>query len=336
MLQRERGRPERTCGTGLVPVMTDLPEAPPRDWSNGFGRFTAEIHAEFPFASRFHWLGPGRGLHYLDEGPSGTARGGPILCLHGNPTWCFAFRRIVRDFSANRRVIALDHLGCGFSSKPADAEYRLAAHVDRCVRFVRGLDLRDATLVAHDWGGVIGLGAVLEEPRRFSRLVLMNTAGFRGRAIPWRIALCRVPGFGALTVRGGNLFARAALTMAVERRLPAAVRAGYLAPYDSWANRVALLRFVQDIPRRPGHPSWPALVSIEERLERLREMPILLAWGMKDWCFTPWYLQEFRRRFPQAAAAEFAGAGHYLFEDADVELRAALRVFLDGAEPAAA
>jgi len=193
-----------------------------------------------------------------------------------------------------------------------------------------GLDLRKITLLAHDWGGAIGMGVAGRLPERFSRFVLFNTAAFRSRRIPWRIAVCRWPLVGRWGVRGLNLFARAALQMAVYRhdRMTAAVRAGYLAPYGNWDDRVAILRFVEDIPMSPSHPSWDTLISIEERLALFRESPMLLVWGMRDWCFTPKFLDEFLARFPDAETLRLADAAHYVFDDACEEIIPRIRSFL--------
>src|SRR5258708_13635810 len=162
----------------------------------------------------------------------------------------------------------LDWGGGGFSKKRQIYESRLSRHIENLARFVVGLDLKYVTLLAHDWGGAIGMGAAGQLPDRFSRFVLFNTAAFQSKRIPWRIAVCRWPVAGPLGVRGMNLFARAALLMAVchHDRMTPAVRAGFLAPYQNWHDRVAILRFVEDIPMSPSHPSWNTLVSIEERL----------------------------------------------------------------------
>ena len=105
------------------------------------------------------------------------------------------------------------------------------------------------------------MGAAGKLPDRFSRFVLCNTAAFRSQAIPFRIALCRIPILGAVGVRGFNLFSRAALFMAVEKKLSPVAKAGYLLPYDSWSHRIAVHRFVQDIPLDESHPSYQTLVE---------------------------------------------------------------------------
>ncbi|MGB0333709.1 MAG: alpha/beta fold hydrolase, partial [Planctomycetota bacterium] len=139
----------------------------------------------------------GRALHYVDEGEVAEGGSGPILCVHGNPTWSFYWRAIVDGFKDQTRVVVPDHLGMGLSDRVPGGT-RLAEHVGALVALMDELDLRDVTLVVHDWGGAIGFGAALARPGRVSRFVVTNTAAFPSSRIPRRIALCRVPGLGRL------------------------------------------------------------------------------------------------------------------------------------------
>jgi cis-3-alkyl-4-acyloxetan-2-one decarboxylase len=284
----------------------------------------AGFEAEYPFPSHVFDL-DGLRYHYVDEGTGPT-----LLMVHGNPTWSFAWRKLVKALSPHYRVLAVDHIGCGFSDKPQDYPYRLSKHIDNLKRFVTGLDLRDVTLFGHDWGGAIGMGAAAAMPERFSRFVLFNTAAFRSTRIPLRIAVCRIPLLGALAVRGLNLFSLAALSMAVAQpeRMTPAVRAGYLAPYRTWRDRVAVLRFIEDIPLSASHPSYPTIVAVEESLAQFRNRPMLLVWGQRDWCFTTDFLSEFQRRFPQADTLLLPDAGHYVFEDAHERIIPRVEEFL--------
>jgi len=279
---------------------------------------------EYPFESHFFDLG-GLKYHYVDEGHGET-----LLMVHGNPTWSFAWRNLIKDLSHDYRVLAVDHIGCGFSDKPVDYPYHLRQHVKNLYLFIESLKLTRITLFSHDWGGPIGMGVAGNLPNRFSRFVLFNTAVFRSRSLPLRIALCRIPVFGAMAIRGLNVFSRAALWMAVakRKRITAAVRSGYLAPYDCWRNRIAILRFVQDIPLNTSHPSCSALTEIEQRLPQFKQEPILLIWGERDWCFTTEFLQEFERRFPRAESFRIPDSGHYVFEDAHERIIPRVREFL--------
>ncbi|MCA9116863.1 MAG: alpha/beta fold hydrolase [Planctomycetaceae bacterium] len=238
--------------------------------------------------------------------------------VHGNPTWSFYWRRLIRHYSQHFRVIAIDHLGCGWSDKPQNASYLLDTHIRNLSALNEQLQLEQITLFAHDWGGAIGMGAAAREPQKFSRFVLFNTAAFRSRRIPLRIAVCRIPLLGTLAVRGLNLFARAAVHMAVEHheRMTPAVRRGLLAPYGNWHDRIAVHRFVQDIPLKPSHPSWQTLVEVEDGLAQFQHSPVLLVWGEQDWCFSPHFRREFEQRLPQAESFPIQNAGHYVVEDA--------------------
>jgi cis-3-alkyl-4-acyloxetan-2-one decarboxylase len=279
---------------------------------------------EYPFRS--HWIRVGKyTLHYVDEGT------GPILLMsHGNPTWSFAWRRLIRDLSSDFRVIAVDHLGCGFSQKPQDrSDYVLCRHVQRMRALVETLELQQVTLFGHDWGGAIGMGCAAGIPDRFQRFVLMNTAAFRSQQIPRRISACRIPVLGRIGVQGLNLFARMALRMAVEKPMPRAARLGFIAPYDCWQHRIAVHEFVQDIPLHAAHPSYQTLTDIEQQLGHFQHHPMLLIWGMKDWCFTPAFFNEFCQRFPTAEQFPIPDAGHYVFEDAHQEILPRVREFLD-------
>ena len=284
-------------------------------------------HALYPFHSHEMILG-GHHYHYVDEGT------GPVLLMvHGNPTWSFYWRDIILALRNRYRVIAVDHIGCGLSDKPSPAKYsyRLSQRISDLNRFIEGLDLQKITLVAHDWGGSIGMGAAVAAPDRFERFVLMNTAAFRAEKCPWPIHLCHIPLFGQVVIQGLNLFAREATRTTVCRpeRMTPAVKAGYLAPYDSWAHRAAVYRFVCDIPLNARHPSYQTLVDIENGLAQFRQHPVSLIWGMQDWCFSPVFLERFREIFPQAEVHRLPDAGHYVVEDAHEVIAPLIEEFVE-------
>ncbi len=248
---------------------------------------------------------------YLDEG-----EGPVIVMLHGNPTWSFYYRNLVTLLSGKYRIIVPDHLGCGMSDKPQYYIYRLRNHIDNVERLLKKLKIDKYSLVVHDWGGAIGMGLALRTPERVESLVVMNTAAFLSNRIPWRINICRTPIIGDILVRGLNVFARGAIHMAVKKRMPRKVAKGYLAPYNSWANRIATLRFVQDIPLSEKDESWNLLKEIEQGLVKFRHTPMLILWGGKDFCFTTQFYDRWREEFPQAECILFTDAGHYVLEDA--------------------
>jgi cis-3-alkyl-4-acyloxetan-2-one decarboxylase len=277
---------------------------------------------EYPFDSHYFEL-PKHRMHYVDEG-----EGEVLLFVHGNPTWSFAWRRLITDLSSDYNTIAIDHLGCGLSDKPQDEMYTLEQHITNLSDFVVDRKLNNITLVAHDWGGAIGMGVAARLPDRFSRFVLCNTAAFRSKQIPKRIAVCRIPFLGTFALRGLNAFSRAALTMAVEKTLSAEARRGFIAPYNSWANRVAVDAFVKDIPLKSSHRSYETLKGVEDGLPQFVDHPSLLIWGERDWCFTTEFLDEFEQRLPNAETLRIPDAGHYVFEDAPEIMISRIREFL--------
>jgi haloalkane dehalogenase len=286
--------------------------------------------AEYPFAS--NWLDVGQSgdplwLHYLDEGP----RDAPVVVLlHGNPTWSFYWRKLVVALRGTHRCIVPDHLGCGLSDRPQGWPYRLAGHIENLEKLLAHLRVDRFSLVLHDWGGAIGMGVATERLAAIDKIVVTNTAAFRSEDIPLSIAACRIPVFGTLAVLGLNGFARAATVRAVERRLTPAARAGLLAPYGNAHDRLATLRFVEDIPMKASHPSWARLARVEEKLPLLTGKPMLLLWGDADFCFTPKFRATWQRHFPQAAVHAWSDVGHYVMEDAHERVLPLATAFLAG------
>lgn len=283
----------------------------------------------YPFQSRF-WDRGGLKLHYIEEG-----RGEPVVMVHGNPSWSFYYRDLARSLADSYRVIALDHIGMGLSDKPADDryEYTLKSRVDDLEGLLDHLGVKEnVTLVVHDWGGMIGMACACRHPERIKRLVVLNTAAFpppEGKSLPWQLGLARTP-LGTFLVRGLSAFSLgAALTCCAQRRMTREVRAGYLHPYDSWENRLAVLRFVQDIPRRPGDRAYELVQWTGNNLQRLSGVPMLIAWGEKDFVFDADFLAEWVRRFPKAEVHRFPRAGHYVLEDAGPEITPLIRRFLE-------
>lgn len=273
---------------------------------------------EYPFAPKTFTTPRGARMSFLDEGPRADEA---VLMLHGNPTWSFYYRRLVQALVPAMRCVVPDHIGMGFSEKPADYDYALATRIADVEALVASLGLKRVHLVVHDWGGAIGFGFAARHPEMIGRLVIFNTAAFASKRIPARIALCKAPVIGPLLVRGLNGFAGPATFMSMHRRTLSAVeKAGYLLPYDSWAHRVAVSEFVRDIPLGPSHRSWPALTAVEQGLVRFRDRPALIVWGGQDFCFDDSFLARWQQELPQAQVRRLADAGHYVLEDAHAEV----------------
>lgn len=268
--------------------------------------------------------------HYLDEG-----RGEPVLMVHGNPSWSFYYRRLAEDLSPDYRVIVPDHIGCGRSEKPGDDryDYTLESRVRDLETLVDHLEIDGGlTLVMHDWGGAIGMGFATRHPEKIARLVVLNTAAFHlpaTKAFPWPLWICRDTPLGAWVVRGLNAFCRGTAFIGCKHHpMPRDVRDGFLAPYDSWTNRIAIHRFVQDIPLRPGDRSYSLVSFMEDRLALFSQTPMLIAWGLRDFVFDRHFLAQWEQHFPQAEVHRFEKAGHYILEDEADAIIPRVRAFL--------
>jgi haloalkane dehalogenase len=243
-----------------------------------------------------------------------------VLMLHGNPTWSFFYREVIRELAPGIRCVVPDHVGMGLSDKPQDYPYTLATRIADIEALVVSLKLRRVHLVVHDWGGAIGFGWAVKHPEVVGRIVVLNTAAFRSPHIPARIALCKVPGLGTVLVRGLNGFAWPATWMAMnQRKLSPDEKKAYLYPYRTWADRVAVNAFVKDIPMGEKHPSFPTLAGIEAALGSLAEKPMTIIWGGTDFCFNGQFLNRWRELFPKAEVVYLPNAGHYVLEDAKPE-----------------
>jgi len=270
----------------------------------------------YPFES--HYLERnGIRYHYLDEG-----KGQPLVMLHGNPTWSFYFRTLVKALRPFYRVIVPDHIGCGLSEKPGEDKYtyQLKSRLEDLEALLEHLGIQDnITIIAHDWGGMIGSAFAVRHSEKVKRLVMMNTSAFmlpEGKKLPLRLWLIRmIRPFASVAVRGFNVFSWAATWMATKKGLDAPVKAGLVAPYDSWKNRLAVLRFVQDIPLVPGDPSYDLCLEVQQNLDRLEGIPLMICWGEHDFVFDMGFLAEWRKRFPKAEVHSFNDAGHYVLED---------------------
>jgi haloalkane dehalogenase len=274
--------------------------------------------------------------HYLDEG-----QGAPVVMVHGNPSWSFYYRNLVLALRDRCRCIVPDHIGCGLSDKPGDDryDYTLMRRVDDLEQLLEQLEVRqEITLVVHDWGGMIGLAYAIRHPERIKRLVILNTGAFhlpKSKPFPVALRICRDSFFGALLVRGLNAFSLVAAHVGCKRNpMSPVLRAMYQSPYDSWRNRIATLRFVQDIPLAPGDRSYELVSAVADGLGQFRNLPMLICWGELDFVFDRHFLDEWQQRFPDAEVHRFADCGHYLLEDAGKEIVPLISAFLNRTDSA--
>ena len=271
-------------------------------------------------------------MHFLDEGP----RDAPIvLMVHGNPTWSFYYRNLVLALRDRYRCIVPDHIGCGLADNPAVHQYPYT--LDRRISDLDALmvHLQPSTtvhLIVHDWGGMIGFGWAVERPGQIGNMIIGNTAAFplpAEKKLPAALWLVRNTKLGALLVQGLNAFSGIASRIAFKKPVSAAVRKAYTGPYDSWDNRIATLRFVQDIPLKPDDPGYKIVQKTESKLPEFTGKPCLIAWGEKDFVFDRHFLAQWKRIFPHAKVLEYPDCGHYIFEDGGQALTQAISDFMD-------
>ena len=277
---------------------------------------------DFPWEPRYlqladDRLGPLR-MHYLDEGP----RQGPlVLLLHGEPSWCFLYRHMIRELSARGlRCVAPDLIGFGRSDKPAQREYySYAGHVAQMAALVTALDLRDIILVCQDWGGPIGLSVLAQMPERFQAVVAANTllpnceAAPRG-VEPWPGAI--VEQWVAATRVATDLPIADVIAGVCVAPLSAAVRAAYDAPFPTPAYKAAALEFPNLIPIREDMPGVAGNRRTWQLLEQWQK-PFVTAFSDSDPATAAW-ADVFRQRIPGARGRShpvIRDAGHFLQEE---------------------
>jgi cis-3-alkyl-4-acyloxetan-2-one decarboxylase len=284
----------------------------------------------YPFESNFLDI-QGLNLHYIDKG-----EGRPVIMVHGNPTWSFYFRNLIQELSQDYRAIAMDHIGCGFSDKPdaKNYDYTLESRVRDLDTLINSLDLKEKiSFIVHDWGGMIGLAWAVDHIDRVDKIIITNTSGFflpKEKEFPFLLWLVKyIRPFAVPAVLGFNAFAKVALLLCSKKGLSKKIKKGLVAPYNSWKNRVATLKFVQDIPIDKKDRSFYMVEHVDKSLKKLDASQLLFLWGAKDFVFDLAFLNEFRRRFSGAKTRVFHDAGHYLFEDKKKETMDEIKAFLN-------
>ncbi len=269
-----------------------------------------DIKEEYPFSPKKMKLSSGHSMSYVDEG-----NGHPIVMIHGNPTWSFYYRNLIKHFMKSNRVVAPDNIGMGLSDKPQDYNYTLENHIQNLLELLASLKIDKATFIVHDWGGAIGFGVAARKKDLMSNIIVLNTAAFNSTDIPFRISICKLPIIGEFIVRAFNAFAWPATFMTTVKKLSTTVKRGYLLPYQNYNDRISVARFVKDIPLSLKHPTYKTLAEVEKSLTSINDKDVTLIWGEKDFCFTTKFRDRFLDFFPNARNVSFKDAGHYVIED---------------------
>ncbi|GHF53660.1 alpha/beta fold hydrolase [Streptomyces morookaense] len=290
---------------------------------------------DYPFTSQWFTHTDGSRQHYVDEGT-----GPPVLMVHGNPSWSYAWRHLIAALSDAYRCIAPDLLGMGLSERlapplPALLAGHQTAALDDLVRHLtdeHGAPRHGWTVVAHDWGGPIALTWACLNADKVDRVVVLNTAVFRfpeHGLPPWWFRLLHLRPVSTAAAHWTPGWAHGAARLGVTTPMPPPVRRAFTAPYRRRRRRAALARFIQDVPITRSDPGWALLAVVERMLPALDRTPMLVGWGMRDPVLRPPLADVWQQRFPHAHVLRFPDAGHYVLEDARAELVPAIRHFLD-------
>jgi pimeloyl-ACP methyl ester carboxylesterase len=266
----------------------------------------------FPFKPHFKTINAFR-MHYVDEG-----EGEPIVCLHGEPTWGYLYRKFIPPLSKTNRVIVPDHMGFGKSDVPRDKPYTLAQHVDNLTRLLLDLNLSDITLVGQDWGGPIMFGFAVNYPDRIKGIVIMNT-GIGVYPEGTRTWVSDMVEKGTYENILGNLKKTlpGLLTGGVAKgtKVTETMIRAYTAPFPDKASCRGALAFPLDIPVGRNHPSAPLMHSILERRNILRDKGKVIIWGLQDPVFPRLVLDWWHKAYPGTETHELPEASHFLQED---------------------
>ncbi len=251
-------------------------------------------------------------MHYIDVGS-----GPVVILLHGNPTWGFYYRELVKTLQEQYRVIVPDFLGMGLSDHPTDASFRSVDRIAHMQEFIDTLEIKNFSLVMHDWGGSIGSGLAIRNLERLERIVYLNTTLTVTESLPLIIKRATKPLIGNFLTQRTRHFLKLTTEVGVAKKLPKEIKKCYLLPYKTRARRKAIWDFVADIPFDSQHPSYPAMLDLAEKIGTLAKIPVQIIWGLKDPCFHREMLNNVAALFPQSRVLEIPDASHLVLEDAE-------------------
>ena len=275
---------------------------------------------EYPFISRFTRIN-GHRVHYIDEG-----KGDVLLFVHGTPSWSFDFRHQIKVLSRHYRCIALDHIGFGLSDKPSHYDYSTSQHALTLQQFIDHLQLRNITLIVHDFGGPIGLHYAVNNAQNISRLVILNTWMWSSEGEPAFEKFKKVLRSPLLPFlyKYCNFSPRFLLPASFgDKKLKSSLLKQYTSPYKKISERQGPLAFAKSLL---NDQEW--FESIWQKRKAITEKPILLIWGMKDKFIHSGYFDKFREAFPKAEGHKLETCGHFPQEEESPRVTAFISKFL--------
>jgi len=276
---------------------------------------------EYPFKNNFFETSVGK-MHYVDEG-----KGEPIIFVHGNPSWSFEFRNLIKEFSKTNRCIAPDHIGFGLSDKPANWSYLPEEQAKNLDNFLESINLKNITLVVGDWGGPIGLSYAINHPEKVKNIIITNTWLWSAKYDWYYQLFSKFTGgpIGRFLIKKFNFFANNVFKSIYgdKTKLTPEIHKHFLMPLDNPKERKGTYVFPKQII---GSSKW--LKSLWDKHDILGNMNILIAWGMKDIAFRKKELNKWIKSFPKAIVVRYTDAGHFVSEEKANELIDKIKKFL--------
>jgi pimeloyl-ACP methyl ester carboxylesterase len=277
---------------------------------------------EYPFRSSFLTTSHGD-MHYIDEGS-----GEVILFVHGNPTWSFMYRHLIRGLTGRYRCIAPDHIGFGLSAKPRDASYLPQFHAENLGLLIETLALKNITLVIHDWGGAIGMAYALDHPHNVKRLIVFNNSFWSLKGVKGAERFSRIVGgpIGWFACCWLNAFPRFVIpsVMGHRSRLTNAIHRHYIRPFPTPTSRQGMWVLAKALV---GESNW--LSSLWAKRARLAGTPVQILCGLKDPTFGPEKLARWQEAFPRHITQTFPETGHFVAEELGPDAVAPIEAFLN-------
>ncbi len=276
----------------------------------------------YPFESHFSVIdSKGNRVHYLEEGSGET-----VLLLHGFPSWSFMYRDLIHELRPDFRCIALDHLGYGFSDKPLLYKYNISNHIKNAVKFAENMKFRKFHIVMHDFGVAVGLAMAERWPERISSMIFLNSSCFKMPRLFFILMLFKCPIISTILTRITNCLQRIYLHLG-SGAMNSQIEYGYLRPYDSYFNRIAISQGLKDIPLFPDHPSLSVYDDIESKAFVLSNKKMKFLWAELDFVHTKASLKRWAKILPNALLKRYEHGNYFLLEDSQ-DARSAIRAFL--------
>ena len=276
--------------------------------------------ALYPFENKYINLEAGK-MHYIDKGEGKT-----ILFVHGTPTWSFLYRDYISELSKKYRCIAIDHIGFGLSEKPTTFDGTPQSHSDNLIEFIEKLNLTEITIVVHDFGGPIGLGAAIHISDKIKQIVMLNTWLWETKSNPnaQKINKLLNSGIGRFLYLKMNFSPKVLFKKGIYNKkvLSKRLHKQYIYPFPNKASRQSLLKIGKALV---GSSDW--YQEQWKQLNKLESKPWLILWGTEDEFITMDYLSKWKNRLPNSKVIEYR-CGHFIQEEKPTETIEAINNFM--------